>query len=331
MKLAVLQAPQRFDVIEVDVPEIGADEVLLRVAACGVCGSELDMWHGQTDRTYPIHPGHEVSGVVETVGAEVTTLRPGDRVAAWVTERGFSEYVAVRAAFCLPSGDVPLDLALAEPLACAVNAVEIADPQLGDDVLVVGTGFMGALILKLMALRGPRRLIAADTRAGALELAARLGATHTIDVTRESLADAVRSLTDPPPAGVFGDVDPRDALGADVSFEVTGFEKPLVDVGDATRMAGKLVIVGFHQGGTRAVPLGAWNWKALHVVNAHFREVATIMHGMRVGMRLLVSGRIRLDDLVTHRFSLDQVGDAFAVAYEKPEGFSKSTVIVSEI
>jgi threonine dehydrogenase-like Zn-dependent dehydrogenase len=268
--------------------------------------------------------------VVDRVGGEVTTLRPGDRVAAWVTERGFSEYVAVKAGFCLPSGNLPLDLALAEPLACAVNAVELADPRLGDDVLVVGTGFMGALIVKLVGLRGPRRLIAADTRATALELAARIGATHTIDVTREPLAETVRALTEPPPAGVFGDVDPMDALGADVSFEVTGFERPLVDVGDATRMAGKLVIVGFHQGGNRAVPLGAWNWKALHVVNAHFREVATIMHGMRVGMRLLVSGRIRLDDLVTHRYSLDQVGDAFAVAYEKPDGFSKSTVIVSE-
>ncbi len=330
MKLAVLEAPQRFHVIDVDVPAIGPDEVLLRVAACGVCGSELDMWHGATDRTYPIHPGHEVSGVVDQVGADVDTLRPGDRVAAWVTERGFSEYVAVKAAFCLPAGDLPLDLALAEPLACAVNAVELADPQLGDDVLVVGTGFMGALILKLMGLRGPRLLIAADTRPSALELASRLGATHTIDVTREPLAERVRSLTERPPSGVFGNVDPADELGADVSFEVTGFERPLVDVGDATRMAGKLVIVGFHQGGTRAVPLGAWNWKALKVVNAHFREVATIMHGMRVGMRLLVSGRIRLDDLVTHRYSLDEVGDAFAVAYDKPDGFLKSTVVVSE-
>ena len=330
MKLAVLKAPQRFEVIDVEVPAIGPDEVLLRVAACGVCGSELDMWHGETDRTYPIHPGHEVSGVVEKVGSQVDTLRPGDRVAAWVTERGFSEYVAVKAAFCLPAGDLPLDLALAEPLACAVNAVELADPQLGDDVLVVGTGFMGALILKLMGLRGPRLLIAADTRPSALELASRLGATHTVEVIREPLAERVKSLTERPPSGVFGNVDPADELGADVSFEVTGFERPLVDVGDATRMAGKLVIVGFHQGGTRAVPLGAWNWKALKVVNAHFREVATIMHGMRVGMRLLVSGRIRLDDLVTHRYSLDEVGDAFAVAYDKPDGFLKSTVVVSE-
>src|SRR5205085_570811 len=84
------------------------------------------------------------------------------------------------------------------------NAVELADPQLGDDVLVVGTGFMGALILKLMGLRGPRLLIAADTRPSALELASRLGATHTVEVIREPLAERVKSLTERPPSGVFG-------------------------------------------------------------------------------------------------------------------------------
>jgi L-iditol 2-dehydrogenase len=65
-------------------------------------------------------------------------------------------------------------------------------------------------------------------------------------------------------------------------------------------------------------------------VNAHFREVATIMRGMRVGMRLLSSGRLQIDDLVTHRFGLDEVGDAFQVAVDKPAGFVKSTVVIGE-
>ena len=79
---------------------------------------------------------------------------------------------------------------------------------------------------------------------------------------------------------------------------------------------------------TRAIPLGNWNWKALRVVNAHFREVATIMRGMRTGMRLLTSGRLEIGDLVTHRFGLDEVGDAFQIAVDKPAGFLKSTVIL---
>jgi threonine dehydrogenase-like Zn-dependent dehydrogenase len=116
--------------------------------------------------------------------------------------------------------------------------------------------------------------------------------------------------------------------GADVAFEVTGAQAALASLGDAVRMSGKLAIVGFHQGSPRELPLGHWNWMAFELVNAHFRDVATIMRGMRTGMRLLTSGRIALDDLVTHRFGLDDVGAAFATAAEKPAGFVKATVTV---
>jgi L-iditol 2-dehydrogenase len=330
MKQAVLQSPGRFEVLEVPVPEPAADEVLVRVAACGVCASELDMFTGRTERSFPLLPGHEVSGVVERVGAGVTRQRPGDRVGIWVTEAGFSEYVTVNTDFALPAGEMPLDLALAEPVACAVNAVEIADVALGDDVAIIGAGFMGALVLKLVLLRGPRRVFVADTRPEALERARAIGATHTIDVRTESLADIVRANTDRVPPGTFGGVDPLDEVGADVTFEVTGAQAPLADGGAATRMAGTLAIVGYHQGGSREIPLGGWNWKALRIVNAHFREISTIMRGMRIGMRLLSSGRLQIGDLVTHRFGLDDVGDAFQMAVDKPAGFLKSTVVIEE-
>src|SRR6266508_1715319 len=91
-------------------------------------------------------------------------------------------------------------------------------------------------------------------------------------------------------------------LGADVSFEATGAQAPLTLLGDVTRMSGKVVIVGFHQGGMREIPLAYWNWMAFQIINAHFREIPTIMHGMRTGMRLLTSGRLSLDELVTHRY-----------------------------
>lgn len=312
MKLAVLEAPRHFELVEAEIPAIAPDEVLVRVAACGVCGSELDMFEGRSDREFPIYPGHEVSGTVEAVGDEVTALAAGDPVACWVTERGFSEYVAVKAAYCLPAGSVPLDLALAEPLACAVNAVELADPRLADDVVLIGCGFMGHLIQKLLTLRGARTVIAMDTRAGALERARSLGADHTVDLTQEDAHEVVRAAT--------------GGRLADVTFEVTGFQEPLVLAGELTRMSGKVAIVGYHQGGTRSIPLGDWNWNAFQVVNAHFREVSTIMRGMSVGMRLLTSGRMTLDDLVTHRFTLDQMDEAFDTAVTKPEGFVKSTV-----
>jgi L-iditol 2-dehydrogenase len=328
MKQAVLRRPGEFEVADAPVPEIGPDEVLVRVAACGVCASELDMFLGHTERAFPILPGHEVSGVVERVGEAVTRQRPGDPVGIWVTEAGFSEYVNVHTDFALPAADLPLDLALAEPVACAVNAVEIADVGLGDDVAIVGAGFMGALVLKLVLLRGARRVFVADARPEALDRARAMGATHTIHVGTESLVEVVRANTDRVPAGTFGDVGELDEVGADVTFEVTGFQEPLVNAGDATRMAGKIVIVGYHQGGMRELPLGTWNYMAFHIVNAHFREESTILRGMRVGMRLLTSGRLSLDDLVTHRFGLDDVSRAFEIAVEKPAGFVKATVSV---
>lgn len=313
MKLAVLEAPGEYAIVDEPVPTIGTGDVLVRVRACGVCASELDAWRGLAAAPFPIYPGHEVSGVVERVGTDVTTVAPGDPVAVWTTARGFAEYVAVKEEYCVPTGTVALDVALAEPLGCAVNAVDLADVRLGDDVVVIGAGFMGNLVQQLVALRGPRHLIVADTRRDALERAADLGATHTVDVGVESLRAIVDDLT--------------GGVGADISLEVTGSQVPLAMLGDVTRMSGKIGIVGYHQGNDRQIPLGQWNWMALQLVNAHFREVSTILGGMRAGMRVLEAGHFSLDDLVTHRFDLPEIGEAFQIAQEKPDGFVKATVL----
>jgi 2-desacetyl-2-hydroxyethyl bacteriochlorophyllide A dehydrogenase len=310
----MLPFARRFDIVDEQAPTIADDDVILRVAACGVCASELDMWLGKVSHaTLPWYPGHEVSGVVEEVGADVDDLEVGDRVAAWVTTRGYAELVAVKAGHCFPAGDIPLDLALGEPMACAVNAVDLANPRLGDDVLVIGAGFMGNLVQLLVEHRGPRQLIVADPRNDALDRANALGATAVIDPARESLVDRVRELT--------------DGRGVDTTFEVTGVQRALDPIADVTRMSGTVVITGYHQGEPRTIPLGHWNWMAFRIVNAHFRDAETILRGMRMGMRLLTSRRIRLDELVTHRFPLERIDEAFRTAVAKPEGFVKATVV----
>jgi threonine dehydrogenase-like Zn-dependent dehydrogenase len=317
VKIAVLRGPEAFEIEEVPVPQVRPDEVLVRVVASGVCASELEPWvDGPAE---PRYLGHEVSGVVTEVGAdvaEVADVAIGDRVGVWVTERGFAEYVAVRAAYCFPVGDGPLELALAEPLSCSVNAVELAAPRLGDDVVVIGAGFMGNLVQMLTALRGPRQLIVADTRPDALERAKQLGATRVVDVTRESLPDVVRSLT--------------DSRGADLTFECTGTQPALTTCGDTTRMSGTIAIVGYHQGAERSIPLSYWNWMAFTIANAHFRDVDTILRGMDVGMRLVSSGVLSLDSLVTHRFPLERINEAFATLRDKPDGFVKAVVTFDE-
>jgi threonine dehydrogenase-like Zn-dependent dehydrogenase len=316
VRIAALRGRETFEVEEAPVPSIGPEEVLVRVVVSGVCASELEAWLTGPPAGEVRYPGHEVSGVVVETGAEVTAPAIGDRVGVWVTERGFAEYVAVRAAYCFPAGDGPLDQALAEPIACCVNAVEAAGARLGDDVVVIGAGFMGNLVQKLTALRGPRHLIVADTRADALERAVRFGATRTVDVTKESLPEVVRSLT----AG----------RGADLTFECTGTQAALTACGDTTRMSGTIAIVGFHQGADRGIPLAYWNWMAFTLVNAHFRDPAVITGGMSAGMRLLTGGALSMDGLVSHRFPLEEINAAFAALREKPDGFVKAVVTFPE-
>ena len=312
MRVAVLKEPGRFDLVDEPEPAIGPGDVLLRVAACGVCTSELGTFQGQASAVLPWYPGHEVSGVVARVGERVRDFVPGDPVAAWVTARGFAERVALPGGHCFPAGDVPLELALGEPLACAVNTVDLAAPALGDDVVIVGAGFMGHLIHKLVMLRGPRQVIVTDSRDDALALARRFGATATVNVTTQPAADVVGELT--------------GGKGADMTFEVTGAQSALDGLHEVTRMSGTVVIAGYHQGEPRCIPLGTWNWMAYRVVNAHFREPATILRGMRRGMQLLTSGRISLDGLVTHAVPLERIDEGFQAAIEKPAGFVKATV-----
>ncbi|WP_375425671.1 zinc-binding dehydrogenase [uncultured Friedmanniella sp.] len=313
MRLAELRGPRDFVVVDADLPVPGRDELLVRVGACGVCASELSSWTGSRPVEYPVRIGHEVTGTVVEVGAEVTDFVVGERVAVWATGAGYAEYVSARAEHCRPvPAAMATELALLEPIACASNAVEAADVRLGDRVIVVGAGFMGLLVTRLLALRGVTQLIVADSRPDTLKLARTLGATETVDVSREPLEDAVERLT--------------GGRGMDMTFEVTGAQSALDVIGDLTRMSGTLVLVGFHLGEPRRIPLAQWNWLAFRLVNAHFRDPAVIMRGMSVGMALLATGQLDLSRLVTHRFALEDVNEAFAAAVSKPEGFVKAVV-----
>src|SRR5215210_34015 len=104
MQIALLEAPHRFRIDERPIPEIGPDEVLVHVAACGVCTSDLHPWEAGGSNL-PRALGHEVSGVIERVGSSANGISPGDRVAVWATDQGFAEYLAVKGEYCLPAGN----------------------------------------------------------------------------------------------------------------------------------------------------------------------------------------------------------------------------------
>lgn len=312
MKAALLTAPFHIELVESSLPAPGKGQARVRVQQCGLCTSEIDLWLGKDSRKLPAAIGHEIAGIVEELGPEVTNLNVGDRIVAWIHEGGFAEESIVEARYCIPVGAHLAYPAVAEPLACVVNAVELASPALADDVVIIGAGYMGNLLQLVSTLKGSRTITVADVRPDALERAAQLGATHVVNTESESLADVVREMT--------------DGRGADITYEVTGVNPGLDLATDVTRMSGKLCIVGYHQGELRTVDLARWNWMAFKIVNAHFRSIDTIMAGMRAGMRLVDAGVLDVSPLVTNTYPLTAIASAFEIATEKPQGFVKAVI-----
>jgi L-iditol 2-dehydrogenase len=152
----------------------------------------------------------------------------------------------------------------------------------------------------------------ADVRPGALRRAAELGATSTVDTATEDLAERVREIT--------------DGRGADLTYEVSGLNVGLNLAAAATRMSGKLCIVGYHQGGTREIPLGDWNWMAYDIRNAHFRDTRTILSGMRAALRLMSAGVVDVRPLISHVMPLEHIGAAFEIAAAKPDHYVKAAI-----
>ena len=314
MQAAILTAPHAIEVTEREPPRLRPSQVRLQVRQCGICTSDVALWLGKDASQLPQEIGHEVAGVVTEVGEQAAGIQLGDHVAALVDGGGFAEEAVAEARHCLPVSPALPYPAVAEPLACAVGAVELAAPALGDDVLIIGAGFMGSLLQRLSALKGARSIIVADIRQDALARAQQAGATRVVDITREPLTDIVREQC--------GD-------GADVTYEVTGVSQGLELAGASTRMSGKLCIVAYHQGGARAIPLAHWNWMAFRIINAHFRDRDTLAGAMRQGMRLVNAGILDISALMTHVFLLRDIGWAFERAAAKPEGFVKAVVEIS--
>jgi threonine dehydrogenase-like Zn-dependent dehydrogenase len=314
MRYSQLVAPQQSAVVEEAAREPGESEVLIRIGTCGVCASELHPWMDGVSN-YPYRFGHEPVGVVERVGPGVDGLAEGDRVTG-LFQKAFSDLCIVREEEILrvPEG-VADESALGEPLACLVNAQRRTPIQLADRVALIGLGYMGLGMLQLMKLRVPSKIVAIDIREEARVKARELGADevyHPSDVPEEYF------LTE------FQDWDSE--RGLDVVVEASGSQPGLTLAGKLVRAHGVLSILGYHQGGDRQVDVQMWNWKAIGVVNAHVRRREDLMESMRIGLALEEKGLIDLGGLVTHRFGLDEVDQAYAALRDKPSGFIKAVV-----
>jgi 2-desacetyl-2-hydroxyethyl bacteriochlorophyllide A dehydrogenase len=228
MKAGVLLGPERFEIQEIEKPEIGRTDVLVRLKYCGICTLEQRMYTGQMRFRYPVIPGHEASGVIEKVGEEAgllrEDLRSGVRVALDLVSRcgecyycrtgasnlcvnrykdgkrilgGFGEYRAVSSKQVFPISDaLPLEAAaFAEPVACCIRSLKKIGLSLAEDLLIVGAGPMGMMHLMVGLCMGAR-IFLSDPDSERLKAASRLGAYLTIDPTREDLPSIVREQTE---------------------------------------------------------------------------------------------------------------------------------------
>ena len=316
MQAAVLAGPGRMDLHRVSRPEPGPGQVRVKLEGCGVCASNLTPWSGPEWQSYPGEPGgmgHEGWGLIDAVGEGVADLTVGDRVAS-LSYHSYAEFDIADADKVVK---LPPELAgqpfPGEPLGCAFNIFRRADIRAGQTVAIVGIGFLGAILTRLATDAGAR-VIAISRRPFSLDIARQFGASEVIPMDdHQGIIDQVKALTD----GKF----------CERVIEAVGKQWPLDLAGEITAERGRLIVAGYHQDGPRQVNMWLWNWRGIDVINAHERDPAAYIAGMREAVEAVASGRLDPSPLYTHRYPLAQLSQALDDTRDRPDGFLKALVI----
>jgi len=313
MRAARIVAPRQVEIDEIAVPEPGAGEVRIKVDGCGVCGSNLQLWRGRPWFSYPIEPGapgHEGWGRVDQLGAEVDSVRPGERV-AFLSNRAYAEYDIARAD-SLVRVPATTEIFPGEALGCAMNIFRRCGIEPEQTVAVVGIGFLGALLIQLAVAAGAQ-VLAISRRPFALQVARRYGAA-------EALASS------DPTAVIARVMERTDESGCPCVIEAAGEQETLDLASELVGVRGRLVIAGYHQDAPRRVNMQLWNWRGIDVINAHERDPRRYVAGMKAAAERVAQGALETESLYTHEFPLENISAAFAALDERPEGFLKAWI-----
>jgi (R,R)-butanediol dehydrogenase/meso-butanediol dehydrogenase/diacetyl reductase len=321
MKAAVMRGARDIAIEEVPYPTLAPDGVIIKVRACGICGSDLHMYrHGPP---VPWRMGHEFSGDVVEVGADVSGAAVGDRIAAmcgegcghcywcrqgqWLkctemkllgygVDGAFAEYVSVphlemgKYAARLPESLTYEVGATAEPLSVALYAGDRSRPRPEDTIVVIGAGVIGLCIVRVLKARGFDRIILSGRRAGRLRLAAASGAEVVVDAAREDIVPRVRELT--------------DARGADIVYECAGSPATFEQALQMVHRGGRVEVVGLYE-----EPI---TWDPTFIVSNDIDIGGTgLAFNLPGAMELLESGQVDTRPLITHEFPLDEINEAF--------------------
>lgn len=311
----------RMEVVQVPRPEAGPHDLLVRVGAAGICGTDPHILHGMYPATFPIIPGHEYAGEVVAVGSEVNEFRPGDRVAVDPNilcgycsfcragkvhlcknlvalgvniPGGFAEFslVPVGQAYRLPASFSLAQAALAEPVACCLRGLDLAGIRSGDRVAIFGCGPMGAIILQLALLQGASSVIVIEPQAGRRRRAEALGAQWVIDPTMESAVEAIRAQ--------YPD-------GVEVVFDCSGNVDAVREALQLAMRGGTVMLFGVCDKNKNLEINPFWINDSEITIRGSYNNPNT----MARAVDLLVSGRLDAAAVVTHHYPLAQAQEAF--------------------
>jgi threonine dehydrogenase-like Zn-dependent dehydrogenase len=335
MKALLLEKPNVIKLIDRDIPVPAPNQVLVKVMAAGICKSDIEALWGTRPLSvtrYPNVIGHEWSGQVVECGSAVTALRPGDRMAGeglvhcglcanclrgatahctgrrghlevgFTLDGGFAEYLVVneRSAHKLPDS-MSYDIgALAEPAASVINGVLRSRPRPGQSVAVVGSGPIGLLAVAFYRLFSPSQLIVLGTRDYRNALALRMGATATVNVSKEDPRVAIASLT--------------GGQGCDIVYEAAGSSAAVMLALDIAAIAGFVVLEGAAGSGqTITVESDFFQMKDL-TISGIFGYTA---HGFAQALAWMASPHMDVSVLLTHFFPLTRWREAFDTVIER--------------
>jgi L-iditol 2-dehydrogenase len=278
MKALLLTAPSKLEFVDFPEPKPADDEVVLRIRACGICGSDIHGWDGSSGRrNAPLIMGHEASGEVVATGPKVKSWRAGDRVTfdstiycgqcrfcqtgqvnlcenrrvvgvsptEYKQHGAFAERLAVpeRILYKLPDNLSFEQAAMVEPVSIAVHAVQRTKIAPGSTAVVIGSGMIGLLVIQTLKWAGAKNVVAVDLADNRLALAKQLGATHTVNSGKGDAAAEILKIT--------------EGLGADTAFEVVGFTPTLNLALSSLKRGGTCVLVGNLSPKTQDFPLQA--------------------------------------------------------------------------
>jgi L-idonate 5-dehydrogenase len=333
MRAVVIHAPKDLRIDNFPDPAPASGEVRVKIAAGGICGSDLHYYHhggfGTVRIQQPMALGHEIAGVVETTGSGVTHLRPGTRVAVNPSrpcgacvhcqegmrnqcldmrfmgsamrnphvQGGFREHVTIEAAQAIPIAEKLslAEAAMAEPLAVCLHAAKQAGPLMGKRVLITGCGPIGALMVVVARYAGAAEIVVTDVAEAPLAVARKLGASHAIDVSTQA------SSLDPWRAGkgVF-----------DVLFEASGNQAALRLAFDLLRPGAVIVQLGL--GGEMTLPVNSVVTKELQL-----RGTFRFDPEFELALRLMGESRLDVKPLISASLPFDQAVDAFELASDR--------------